>query len=56
MKINLLINENGYKPICAVQSKNKTNYIVYKDIIEEIKDLCNNYSQIYVTEKSINPI
>lgn len=54
MKINLLITENGNKPICAVQSKNKTNYIIYNDILDEIKEICNNYSQIYVTENSIN--
>lgn len=50
--INLLTKED--KPICCIQKNKETNYIVFKNVLDDIYKLSFNYNQIGVNEKNIS--
>lgn len=50
--INLLAKEN--KPICILHNNKKTNYIVFKNILDDIYKLSFNYNQIGINDKNIS--
>jgi len=53
MKMIDLITK-GNNTICIIKNNDKINYVRYKNIKDELNELCLNYNEINITEKNIN--